>query len=322
MTARGTAGVGTGGGETLAGLHGSIVALATPFRGSQLDEDALGRMVARQVAAGTVGLVACGSTGEAPALSGDEAARVVACVVAAADGRVPVIAGCTAGSTDAAVELATRAARAGADALLLAAPPYVRPTQAGIAAHVRAVAHAAGRPVMLYDVPGRTGTPIADATIAKLFAAELIFAVKDATADLSRPPRLRALCGTALAQFTGDDATAAAHRAMGGAGCVSVTANVAPALCAALHRSWEAGDLAGFARLRDLLDPLHAALFAESNPIPLKAALAELALCADALRLPLTRAEAATRERLAAVLEVVMPAEERAIPRTLRAVAM
>ena len=158
---------------------------------------------------------------------------------------------------------------------------------------------------------GVAGWAIADATIAKLFAGGLIFAVKDATADLSRPPRLRALCGEALGQFSGDDATTAAYRAMGGVGSVSVTANVTPALCAALHRCWEAGDLPGFARLRDMLDPLHAALFAESNPIPLKAALGELALCADELRLPLTRAVDGTRERLGKVLAAIMPAEER-----------
>ncbi|HEY2132027.1 MAG TPA: 4-hydroxy-tetrahydrodipicolinate synthase [Acetobacteraceae bacterium] len=306
----------------LNGLHGSVTALVTPFRGSRVDEDALGHLVERQILRGTAALVACGSTGEAAALTLSEAARVVACVVEAARGRVPVIAGCTDSATEAASELAIRAVQAGADALLLAAPPYVKPTQEGIAAHVRAVAHATDRPVMLYDVPGRCGAGIADATIAKLFAGGLIFAVKDATADLSRPPRLRALCGEALAQFTGDDATTAAYRAMGGVGCVSVTANVTPALCAALHRSWEAGDLPGFARLRDMLDPLHAALFAESNPIPLKAAMGELALCADELRLPLTRAVEATRVRLSTVLAAIMPAEERAVPRPLWAVAM
>jgi 4-hydroxy-tetrahydrodipicolinate synthase len=305
-----------------AGLRGSITALATPFRGTRVDTDALGQLVERQIDRGTAALVPCGSTGEAPALSTVEAARVVACVAEAAAGRVPVIAGCTASVTEAASELAVQAVRAGADGLLIAVPPYVKPTQEGIAAHVRVVAHAADRPVMLYDVPGRTGTGIADSTIARLFASGLIFAVKDATADLSRPPRLRALCGESLLQFTGDDATAAGYRAMGGAGCVSVTSNVTPALCAALHRSWDAGDLAGFARLRDMLDPLHAALFAESNPIPLKAALGALTLCADELRLPLTRADEATRARLAAVMSTVMAAEERAVPRPLLAVAM
>ena len=148
--------------------------------------------------------------------------------------------------------------------------------------------------------------------MARPFEQGLIAALKDATGDLARPPRLRALCGPALAQFTGEDASAAAHRAMGGVGCVSVSANVAPALCAALHRAWDERNLVAFARLRDQLDPLHRALFAESNPIPLKAALASLRLCADEVRLPLTRAVPATRERLTIVLARVMTAEDNA----------
>jgi 4-hydroxy-tetrahydrodipicolinate synthase len=294
------------------GLSGSVTALATPFRAGQVDEPGLAALAERQVRRGTAGLVACGSTGEAATLSAAEQARVLA-VVCEAAGVVPVLAGCTAVSTEVAASLARQAVRAGAEALLLAAPPYVKPTQEGIIAHVRAVAHAADRPVMLYDVPSRTGVAIADETVARLFEQGLIAALKDATGDLARPPRLRALCGSALAQFTGEDASAAAHRAMGGAGCVSVSANVVPALCAALHRAWDAGNLVAFARLRDLLDPLHRALFVESNPIPLKAALAGLRLCTDEVRLPLTRAVPATRERLAGVLARVMPAEDRAV---------
>jgi 4-hydroxy-tetrahydrodipicolinate synthase len=228
---------------------------------------------------------------------------------------VPVIAGCTAAATEASVSLATAAARAGADALLLAPPPYMKPTQEGIIAHVGAVMGAADLPIVLYDVPARTGVAVADATVARLFEQGLIAAIKDATADLSRPPRLRALCGEQLLQFGGDDATAVAYRAMGGVGCVSVTANVTPALCAALHRSWDEGDLARVARLRDLLDPLHQALFIESNPIPLKAALAAVALCGGELRLPLTRASENTRLRLQHVLDTVMPVEERTAAR-------
>lgn len=298
-------------------LRGSVVALATPFRGTRLDETALARMVERQVAAGTAAIVACGSTGEAASLTPAEAARVTSVVVKAAARRVPVLAGCAALGTQAACQLAIASVRAGADALLAAAPPYAKPTQEGIVAHVRAVAHGADRPVMLYDVPGRTGVPIADATVALLAEAEVIFAIKDATGDLGRPPRLRALCGPQLLQFSGDDTSAVAHLAMGGAGCVSVTANVAPSLCAALHRAWEDGDLPGLARLRDRLAPLNDALFAEANPIPLKAALARLGLCADEVRLPLTRATEMTRERLEACLDSIMQAEQLATPRPL-----
>jgi 4-hydroxy-tetrahydrodipicolinate synthase len=298
----------------LAGLTGSVVALATPFHVGGIDPLALVRLAERQVEQGSAAIVVCGSTGEAATLTEQEAGIAVGLVVQAVHGRVPVIAGCTASGTEQAMRLAVAAARVGADALLCAAPPYVKPTQAGIVAHVRAIAHAASLPVMLYDVPGRAGVAIADATVADLFARDLIFALKDATADLSRPPRLRATCGPRLLQFSGDDATAGAHRAMGGVGCVSVTANVMPALCAALHRAWDAGDLAGFARLQDQLAPLHDAMFAETNPIPVKAALAHLGLCAAEMRLPLTRAVAATDARLNALLAELGPAEQRAAP--------
>jgi 4-hydroxy-tetrahydrodipicolinate synthase len=306
---------------TLAGLTGSIVALATPFRNGRIDPVALVRLAERQVAHASAAIVVCGSTGEAAMMTAEEAAIAVRLVVHAVAGRVPVIAGCTASGTEQAVGLAIAAARCGADALLCAAPPYVKPTQDGIVAHIRAVAHATSLPVMLYDVPGRAGVAIADATTATLFGRDLIFALKDATADLARPPRLRALCGPRLLQFSGDDATAAAHRTMGGVGCVSVTANVMPALCAALHRAWDEGDLPGFARLRDQLAPLHDAIFVETNPIPVKAALAQLGLCDAELRLPLTRAVPATEARLRALLAELDSAEQRAASPTRLALA-
>ena len=290
-------------------LTGSVVALATPFRDHAVDVNGLAALCERQIARGTQALVVCGSTGEAALLSAAEYARVVRAAVEASGGRRPVIAGCGAVATQAAAELATVAAAAGADGLLCAPPAYVKPTQEGIFAHIRAIAHAADLPVMLYDVPGRTAVAVADATVARLFERSLIVAIKDATADLARPPRLAALCGSGLVQMSGDDATAAAHRAMGGHGCVSVTANVTPALCARLHRAWAAGDLAGLARLRDLLAPLHEGLFLESNPIPLKAALDMLGLCGPELRLPLTGAGQPTRERLDRILQRIGPAE-------------
>jgi 4-hydroxy-tetrahydrodipicolinate synthase len=298
--------------NSISTLTGSVVALATPFKDCDVDTDVLAALCERQIARGTTALVVCGSTGEASSLSAAEYSCAVRVVVAANCGRLPVIAGCNAMATAAATELAAAAAAAGAgaDGLLCAPPAYVKPSQEGIFAHVRAVAHAAGLPVMLYDVPSRTGIVIADETVARLFERSLIAAIKDATADLSRPPRLRALCGGALVQMSGDDATAAAYRAMGGQGCVSNTANVTPALCAKLHRAWETGNLARFANLRDLLAPLHQALFAESNPIPLKAALSMLRLCRLDVRLPLTRATRPTRERLAEILFQIASAEE------------
>ena len=296
----------------LAKLGGSLVALATPFRERRLDTETLALLCDRQVKRGSSALVVCGSTGEAPALSAPEQARVVAVAVEAAAGRVPVIAGCGASATDTAAALALAAARNGAIAVLCAPPAYAKPGQDGIAAHVRAVAHVAELPVVLYDVPGRVGVAVADETVARLFEYGLIAAIKDASGDLSRPARLRALCGAELVQLSGDDATAPAYRAMGGHGCVSVTANLVPALCAQQHTAWDRGDLGAFARLRDLLAPLHRALFLESNPIPLKAALSMLRLCKEELRLPLTRAVEATRSQLAQVLDEVTRAENEA----------
>jgi len=296
---------------------GSLVAIVTPFRDRKLDGDALATLCERQIRRGSTGIVVCGSTGEAAALSSSEHGRVVAVAAEAAAGRVPVIAGCGALSTERSVRLAIIAACNGAAALLCAPPPYSRPTQDGIMAHVRAVAHAAGTDVLLYDVPGRTGVAIEDTTVEQLAQAGLIVGIKDAGGDLARPPRLRAHCGEAFLQLAGDDATAAAHRAMGGHGCISVTANVVPALCAAMHAAWVRRDMAGFGRVRDLLAPLHQALFAESNPIPVKAALALADLCAGDVRLPLTRATAATIDRLAAMLPALMAAEEEAAGRPL-----
>lgn len=291
-------------------LCDSAVALATPFGAGEIDTEALCTLGERQISRGTTALVVCGSTGEASSLSAQEYASAVRAVVEAASGRLPVIAGCSAMATDTAAAFAAAAAAAGADGVLCAPPAYVKPTQEGIFGHVRTVAHAAGVPVMLYDVPGRTGVTVADETVARLFERGLIVAIKDATADLSRPPRLRALCGTMLVQMSGDDATAAAYRAMGGHGCVSVTANLTPALCARLHGAWNEQGLDEFASTRDLLAPLHQALFLESNPIPLKAALGMLRLCAGDIRLPLTKASYTTRDRLANLLAHIVTIEE------------
>ena len=296
----------------LDGVKGSLVALVTPMHDGQVDEEALAALCERQVQRGTAALVVCGSTGEAASLLPSEQMRVVRIAAETAAGRVPVIAGCGAPATDAATALAGAAVRSGASALLCAPPPYTRPTQDGIAAHVRAVSHASCSPVILYDVPSRTGVPIADATVARLFALGLIAGIKDAGGDLSRPVRLRALCGEGLLQFSGDDATAPAHLAMGGHGCMSVTANLVPALCARMHRAWTSGNAGEFARLRDQLAPLHQALFAESNPIPVKAALSLAGLCHGDLRLPLTRAGADTLDRLGVMLPALIAAEEEA----------
>jgi 4-hydroxy-tetrahydrodipicolinate synthase len=291
-------------------LGGSMTALATPFKDGAIDEVAFVHLCERQIARGTTALVVCGSTGEAAALRPEEQAALLRLAVSTASGHIPVIAGCSGPSTDAAASIASLAAACGAAGLLCAPTPYVKPSQEGIIAHMRMLAHVSDLPLIIYDVPGRVGVAIKDETVATLFERGLAVGIKDATADLGRPPRLRALCGPDFMQVSGDDATAAAYRAAGGHGCISVTANLTPALCAALHLSWDSGDMASFARTRDLLAPLHDALFLESNPIPLKAGLAMLRLTSNELRLPLIRANKTTKERLADLLADIISRED------------
>jgi 4-hydroxy-tetrahydrodipicolinate synthase len=282
-------------------LRGSIPALPTPFLAgdpASLDRTALARLAERAERGGSSAVVVAGSTGEGPALQPEEHAEAMRVVADALRGRIPVIAGVGAPSTEAASALAATAERCGAAALLVSAPPYVRPTQEGLRAHVRAVAATSGLPIVLYDVPSRAAAAFTDETIARLRADGVIHALKDATADLARPVRLRRLCGDDFPQLSGDDATTLAHRAMGGTGCISVTANVVPTLCASLHAAWDAQRPSSALHLGRLLAPLHDALFAETNPIPLKAALGLLELCDPTPRLPLTRAAMETVKRL------------------------
>jgi 4-hydroxy-tetrahydrodipicolinate synthase len=291
-------------------LTGSMTALATPFQDGPLDQMGFVHLCQRQIARGTAALVVCGSTGEAASLQLEEYATLIRLAAVTAKGRVPVIAGCGGPSTEAAATAAALAAKSGASALLCAPTPYVKPSQEGIIAHMRTLAHASDLPVIIYDVPRRAGVAIKDETVAALWERGLIVAIKDATADVSRPPRLRALCGADFVQLSGDDATAAAYRAAGGDGCISVTANLTPSLCAVLHRSWDDGDLGSFGSIRDLLAPLHDALFMETNPVPLKAALSIAGLAEAEVRLPLLRATETTRERLVALLGPIMSRED------------
>lgn len=273
-------------------LRGSIPALVTPFRAGdgELDEPALGRLAERVVSRGAAGVVVCGSTGEAASMTPDEQGRAIHHVDEAVGKRVSVIAGIGAPCTQAAIAMAEAAGKCGASALLCAAPPYVKPSQDGMRAHLRAISGASGLPVILYDVPSRVGVRFDDDTIARLFEDGVIIAIKDATADLARPANLRRLCGADLQQLSGDDATALAHLSMGGTGCISVTANITPALCSGMHEAWFERDFDRAAQLRDWLAPLHRALFIETNPVPVKGALGLLGLCDWKPRLPLVRA--------------------------------
>jgi 4-hydroxy-tetrahydrodipicolinate synthase len=276
-------------------FKGSIVALITPFKDGKVDEKAFQAFVEWQIAQGTQGLVPCGTTGESPTLSHEEHMRVVELCVNAAAGRVPVIGGTGSNSTAEAVALTRHAKEAGADAALVVTPYYNKPSQEGLYQHYKAIHDAVELPIVIYNIPGRCVVDMSVATMARLAKLPNIVGVKDATADLTRPLRTRLEIGPDFCQLSGEDATITAFLAQGGHGCISVTANIAPAQCAALHRAWQAGDLATVERLRDQLMPLHDAMFVETSPGPVKYAASLLGLCSEELRLPLVSVTDGTR---------------------------
>ena len=277
-------------------FHGSIPALVTPMRGRAIDEDAFARLVDWQIAEGSAALVPCGTTGESATMTIAEHDRVVALCVAQAAARVPVIAGC--GSNDTAVALAhmEAAAKAGATAALVVLPYYNRPSQAGLIAHFTWLAERCPLPIVIYNVPGRTVTDIMVETMAELTKLPTIVGVKDASGKVERVTAQRLACGTDFCQLSGNDDMALGFMAMGGRGCISVTANVAPRLCADFQAACLDGRWADALALQDRLYPLHAALFSDASPGPVKYALARVRpdMPAD-LRLPMTPPSAAAR---------------------------
>jgi len=277
-------------------FSGSITALITPFANGNIDDSAFQRFVEWQIGQGSNGLVPCGSTGESATLSHDEHEHVIRLCVEAAAGRVPVIAGTGSNSTSEAVSLTQGAQASGADAVLIVTPYYNKPSQEGLYRHYKEIHDSADIPIIIYNIPGRTGIDMSVDTMARLAALPRIVGVKDATTDLTRPSRTRHAIGPDFCQLSGEDPTASAFLAEGGHGCISVTSNVAPAASAALQAAWRVGDLAEMARLRDLLTPLNAALFAEVNPIPVKYAASFLGFGDGSLRLPLIEATPATRK--------------------------
>ncbi len=268
-------------------FRGSWVALITPFRGGEVDEAALRGLVDRQLAAGTDGLVPCGTTGESATLTAEERERVIAVVVESAAGRVPVLAGGPGNDTAAAVQSARRAKAAGAAGVLAVTPYYNRPTQEGHYRHLASIAEA-GLPVVAYNVPSRTGTDLLPDTVRRLWEARAIAGVKEATGSMARLLEIRERAGDGLDLLSGDDATIAPFVACGGHGVISVSANVVPQRVRALVHDALAGRLSAAVAEQLRLAPLHRALFAESNPIPIKAAMAMLGRCGPEIRLPLT----------------------------------
>lgn len=279
-------------------FKGSFTALITPFREGKVDEKAFADLVERQIAAGTHGLVPCGTTGESPTLSHEEHMRVTEICIEVAAKRVPVIAGTGSNSTEEAIALQRHAREAGAAAGLVVTPYYNKPTQAGLIAHYTAIADAVDLPIIIYNIPARSVIDMTVATMAELAKHRNIVGVKDATADLARPLRTRLDCGTEFCQLSGEDATAVPFLSQGGVGCISVTSNIAPKQCADLHNAWMKGDMATVTRLNDLLLPVHDAMFCESSPGPVKYAAEIMGLCRGDLRLPLVPIQAASKKRV------------------------
>jgi 4-hydroxy-tetrahydrodipicolinate synthase len=285
-------------------FRGSIPALVTPFRDGRFDESVYRSFVRWQVEQGSHGLVPVGTTGEAATLSGEEHARVIRACVEEAAGRVPVLAGCGSNDTAHAIQLVKAAADAGADAALLVPPYYNRPNQDGIFAHFEAIANATHLPVILYNVPARTVTDISVETMTRLAKLPAIKGVKDATGNLARVSAQRLGCGPDFLQLSGNDDMALGFNAMGGVGCVSVTANVAPRLCADFQEACLAGEWGRALELQDRLFPLHAALFTDASPGPVKYALNRLRPDFPAtLRLPMTPPSEASRRAVDVALE-------------------
>jgi 4-hydroxy-tetrahydrodipicolinate synthase len=283
-------------------FKGVFTALITPFLDGAVDEEAFARLIERQLAAGVHGLVPMGTTGEASTLSHAEHERVTELCVRTVAGRAPVIAGAGANSTARAIELVDHARQVGAQAALVVAPYYNRPSQDGLYRHYAAIAEAVDFPVIVYNVPSRSAVDIADATLARLASLRGVSGIKDATGDLARPSLQRLTCGPDWIMLSGDDPTALGYMAHGGHGCISVTANVAPGAMAALLNACLANEWGEALALQDKLIRLHKALFLDASPAPTKFALARLGLCAEEARLPIAPcADFAKPEILAAM---------------------
>jgi 4-hydroxy-tetrahydrodipicolinate synthase len=285
-------------------FFGSIPALVTPFAGGSVAEDAFREFIEWQIREGSKGLVPCGTTGEVATLSADEHRQVVRIAVEAAKGRVPVIAGCGTYSTAASIERTRAAADIGADASLVVVPYYNKPSQAGLAAHFTAIADASPIPIVVYNVPSRTVADISVDTLAEIAKHPKIVAIKDATGNLGRVSAQRLSCGEDFCQLSGNDDMALGFNAMGGVGCVSVTANVAPRLCADFQKAMREARWDDALKLQDRLYPLHSALFTDASPAPTKYALSRLKNHFPAeLRLPLVEASEASKRAVDAALE-------------------
>ena len=268
-------------------FEGSITALITPFENGRVDESAFQKFVQWQIDQGTEAVVPCGTTGESPTLSHEEHMRVTELCIEIAKGKVPVIAGTGSNSTAEAISLTRHAKQAGADAALVVTPYYNKPTQAGLIAHFTALHDCCELPIIIYNIPGRSAVDMSPETMGELAKLPRIVGVKDATGDVTRVSQQRQTCGRDFIQLSGEDASAIGYNAQGGIGCISVTANVAPALCAQFQEATLAGDYATALDFQDRLMPLHTAIFVEPGLVGAKYGLSVLGRCSEEVRSPL-----------------------------------
>ena len=284
-------------------LTGSHVAIVTPFRKGKVDERALGDLIEWQIAKGTNGIVPCGTTGESATLTHEEHNRVIELTVEVVRGRVPVMAGTGSNSTDEAISLTKHAKQAGADAALLITPYYNKPTQEGLYRHYKAIAEAVDLPLVLYNIPGRTGVNMLPATIARLAAIKNVVGVKEGSGTVQQASDIVQMCGDRLSVLAGDDSLTLPMMAVGGKGVITVTANIAPTEMAQMVKAFADGRVEEARRLHFQLSPLFAALFYETNPIPVKEALGMMGKIDPELRLPLCPMSQDNREKLMKVLK-------------------
>ncbi len=284
-------------------IQGSIPALVTPFANGSLDLATLQKLVDWHIAEGSSGLVPVGTTGESPTLTHEEHQTVIEAVVQAAAGRVPVIAGAGSNNTAEGISLIRHAERVGASAALVVTPYYNRPTQAGLIAHYTALHDCCALPIIIYNIPARSVVDMTPETMGILARLPRIIGVKDATAKIERVSQQRAICGTGFIQLSGEDATALAFNAHGGVGCISVTANVAPRLCAEFQAATLRGDFASALAYQDRLMPLHEAIFIEPGLVGAKYGLSLLGLCREDVRLPLVGLTDGTKARIKAAMQ-------------------
>ena len=284
-------------------IQGSIPALVTPFKNGELDLDTLKKLVDWQIESGSTGLVPVGTTGESPTLSHEEHEAVVEAVVKFAAGRVPVIAGAGSNNTVEGIRLIQHAERVGADAALVVTPYYNKPTQAGMIAHYTALHDCCTLPIVIYNIPGRSVVDMTPETMGKLAQLPRIIGVKDATGKIERVSMQRASCGPDFIQLSGEDSTALGFNAHGGVGCISVTANVAPKLCAEFQQATLAGDYRKALEYQDRLMPLHEAIFLEPGLAGAKYGLSLLGRCSEEVRLPLVGLTDGTKARIKSAME-------------------